>query len=212
MSEPGQIILAVRIDERDSNRKFDARLMVIDHDHVEPELACLAECFRARGAAIDGDEQTCAARVDIADSLDIRTVAFVEPVRNVKERIAAGRAEHAHQERRRCGAIDVVVADDRDLFGVLYGIGKACGRGRHVGQYRRIGHQTPDRGVEKILDFVEGNVASGENAREQFRQAVALADRGSGLHAAQVQPVAPDTAADRALDTEEGSGFGHGGY
>ena len=61
MTEPGEIIKPVGIDDRHCGRQPLVGLMVIDDDDVEAELLCLRQRLDAGGAAVDGDEQVCAA-------------------------------------------------------------------------------------------------------------------------------------------------------
>ena len=81
------------------------------------------------------------ARGEHAHGLDVRPVAFEEPVGNVEDRVEPAGAQHAHQERRRGGAVDVVIAEDRDVLLALDGVGEARGRRRHVGERVGVRHQ-----------------------------------------------------------------------
>jgi hypothetical protein len=67
----------------------------------------------------------------------------------------------------------------------------------------RIGHQLPHGWIEEALDVVGLDAAAGQNARQQLRHTLPLHDRQRARGAALVEPVAPGTAADRALDAEE---------
>ena len=54
-----------------------------------------------------------------------------------------------------------------------------------------IGHQPLDGRIKKGFDAVELDIAAGEDAREQFRQPVALRDGERARMPAVVEPVAP---------------------
>ena len=61
-----------------------------------------------------------------ADRLDIGAVAFENAVRDMHDRIATAKPQEARQQRRGGGAVDVVVAEDRDLLAAQHGVGDAC--------------------------------------------------------------------------------------
>ena len=96
-------------------------------------------------------------------------------------------------------AVDIVVAEDRDALAArstasAMRAAAAC----HVGQHMRIGHQPLEGRIEKGLDLVRLDAAAGEDAREQFRHAVALRDGERARLPALVEPVAPGAAGRRA--------------
>ena len=70
-------------------------------------------------AAIDGDQQLGAALGERADRLDVRPVAFENPVGNMDDRVEPAVAQIAREQRRRGRAVDVVVAEDRDALAAL---------------------------------------------------------------------------------------------
>jgi hypothetical protein len=82
-------------------------------------------------AAIDREQQRGAARGERAHRLDIRAVAFEQAVGNVGQGIDAGVAQKARQQRGRRCAVDIVVAEDRDLLAAHDRIGKPAGCLRH---------------------------------------------------------------------------------
>ncbi len=57
IAEAGEVVLPVRIDQRERARQRLRRLVVIEHDHVEAEAPRLLERLMADGAAIDGDDE-----------------------------------------------------------------------------------------------------------------------------------------------------------
>ena len=168
-----------------------------------PQRARFAQRLDAGGAAIDGDQQRRPALGERAHRLDIRAIAFEQPVGNVDQRLDAALAQKARQQRRRCRAIDVVVAEDRDALAAHDGVGEARRRLRHAGEHVRVGHRALDGRIEKGLDRIDLDIAAGENARQQFGQVVALRDRQRPRRAALVEPVAPSAAGRRVFDAEE---------
>ena len=138
-----------------------------------------------------------------ADRLDVGAVAFENPVRDMHDRIAAAEPHEARQQRRGGRAVDVVVAEDRDLLAAQHRVGDALRRLLHRGDGVRVGHQPPDGRIEERLDLVDLDAAAGEDARQQLGHVVPLRDRKRARRRPLVEPVAPGPAADRALDVEE---------
>ena len=159
--------------------------------------------LEAGRAAIDGDEELRAALGDLAYGIDIGSIALEQPVGDVEERIEPGRAQRAHEKRGRGRAVDVVIAEDRDLLLALDSIGEPHGGAVHVGQRRRIGHQAADARIEKILNPIQRDAAASDDAGKNFRQAVALADGERRLVLAQSAAIAPDAPGHRARDAEK---------
>ncbi len=117
--------------------------------------------------------------------------------------VEPGNAQEARHECRRRRAIDIVVAEDRDGFAAHHRIGDAPRRHRHSGKHVGVRHQPLDGGIEIGLDLIDLDIAPGDDAGQQFRQAVALPDRHRARTAAVIEPVAPGTPGRGALDTEE---------
>jgi hypothetical protein len=130
------------------------------------------------------------------------------------ERHVAG-AQEFGEERRAAGAVDVVVAEDRDRLPALDGIGEARGRGFHVAQLVRIRHEVAEAGAKEARHLVHGNAAAGEHAGEHVRQPMRLRDRGRDRGAQRVAALVPRPAKRRAGDAEKrarrgkGKRFGH---
>ena len=106
-------------------------------------------------------------------------------------RIDAGGAQEDRQQRRRGGAVDVIVAENCDPLATHSSVGHAVRRALHVGETIGIGHQPFERGVEKGFDAIDLDIAPGEDAGEQFRQPVALRDGERARMPAVVESVAP---------------------
>ncbi len=203
MAEPGEIVETVRIDDRDRRRQFFVRLVVIDHDGIEAEATRLGERLETGGAAVDGDQESCPLSGKRPDRLAVRAKALEDAVGNMKQRIEAAMAEKPHQQRHRGGAVDVVIAEDRNALASHDRSRQTLRRGRHVGDSVGVRHQPPDARIEVGLDVGDLDAPSGDDARQQLRQVVALDHRhGAGIGAL-VQPVMPWPPGDRALDAEK---------
>jgi hypothetical protein len=178
--------------------------MMVDHHHVEAELARLRNWLVAGGAAVDGDEERRAARGQRPHRLHVGAVALEQAIRNVDDRLAPAMTQVARERRRRGRAVDVVVAEDGDGFPADDRVGKPRRRCRHVRQHIGIRHQCPYRRIEKGRDLVDLDATPGEDARQQLGHVVvALRDRERTRRTALVEPVTPGAPAHRALDAEE---------
>ena len=62
---------------------------MIEHDHVEAEPARMLEGLVADRAAIDRDDERRALRGEAGDRLDVRAIAFRDPVGDVDDGLAA---------------------------------------------------------------------------------------------------------------------------
>ena len=163
----------------------------------------------AGGAAIDGHQQRRAARGQRPHRLDIRAVAFEQPIGNVDDRLDAAVPQKPRQHGGGCRAVHIVVAENRDALAARHGIGDARRRLRHGGEHIRIGHRALDGRIEKGVDRVGLDVAAGEDARQQFGDLMPLRDRQRPRRAALVEPVAPGAAGRRILDAEEEAILSH---
>ena len=203
MAEARQIVGAVRIDDRNRRRQLLVGLMMIDHHRVEAELLGFTERFQAGGAAIDGHQQLDAALGEGADRVDVRPVAFENPVGNMHQRIEPAVAQIAREQRRRSGAVHVVVAEDGDALLARDRPRQPRGGSRHVGQPLRVRHQPLDAGIEIGLDRLRLDAAAGEHPRQQFRHAGALRNAKRARLPARIQSVAPGAPARGLLHAEE---------
>ena len=206
MAEAGQIVGPVRIDQRVDLGQFVAALMMIDHDHRHAEPPRFGQRLEAGGAAIHRHQQRGALAREHADRLGIGAVAFKDPVGNMNQRVEPAMAQVPRQQRRRGGAVDIVIAEDRDLLAPDRGLRDALGGGFHLGHGVGIGHQFADGRIEKILDRVEFDVAAGQHPRQHFRQLIALRDRQRPRRAPRIEPVAPQFSGRRARDAEKRRG------
>ena len=118
MAEAGEIVEPVRIDQRVDLRQLRAGLVMVDHDDRHAETFCFGERLDAGGAAIDGDEQRGALCGQRTHGFRVGPVALEDAVGNVDQRIKPAMAQMPGQQRRRGRAVDIVVAEDRDLLAV----------------------------------------------------------------------------------------------
>ncbi len=177
MPELGEVIEPVRIDHRERGRQLLVGLVVVDDDHFESESAGLRQRLVAGGAAVDRDEELRPALGERLDRLHVRPISFENAVGNVDQRLDARHAKKQAEQRRRCRAVDVVIAEDRDGLGALDRIGDALRRRFHRGDGVRIGHQPLDGGIEIGLDLLRLDATARDDAGEQLGQGMALDDR-----------------------------------
>ncbi len=123
----------------------------------------------------------------------------------VDDRAAEG-AQQADHQGGAGGAVDVVVAEHADGFAVAHGVGQAFGGGVHVGQRRGVGQQGAQRRVEEIGGVLDPDLAGGQQAADDFRQAEALGDAECDAVLAGAPDPAP--AAQAAADAEDELGQG----
>ena len=176
IAEAGEIVLAVRIDDGHGRRQLRRGKMMIDDDDIDAAPTRWLERLDAGGAAIDGDDQRRAGIGELVDRLEIRAVAFEQPVGDVDDRLEAEALQISIQQSRGSRAVDIVIAEDRDLLLGLDGIGDAGGAGVHIGQHDRVGHQAANGRIEEGARFFRRDAAAGEHARQQVRHVVALGD------------------------------------
>ena len=142
---------------------------MVEDDRVEPKARRLGERLVARRAAIDGDEKLRAALGERADRLDIRAVALDDPVGNMDQVRRAAGAQVLGEERRAAGAVDVVVAEDRDDLAGQDGVGEALGGVLHVAQLVRVRQEVAQLRGKEARHLVHGDAAPGEHPRRARR-------------------------------------------
>src|SRR3974390_762148 len=101
------------------------------------------------------------------------------------------------EQRRRCGAVDIVIAEDRDLFVSYRSVRNSLGGYFHLGHGVRIRHQLADGRIEEIFDRIDLDNTPGGYTRQLFRQLVTLCDRKRPRRAAGMEPVAPQLTGER---------------
>ncbi len=179
-------------------------LVMIEHHHVKAERARLRQGLDAHRAAIDRDQKRRAALREIADRIDVRSVALEDTVGNMQQRIEAAGAQIARQQRRGGRAVHIVVAEDRHASRRAVTASRDPRRGLlHRRQDIRVRHQVPDSRIEIGLHRVRLHAPPRQHPRQQFGHRMALGDGERLRAAALVQPVAPGAAAGGTLDAQE---------
>ena len=117
MAEAGEIVGPVRIHQRVDLGQFIA---ASGDDRSRPPT-CRACRASASGSRLVVPQSTVTSSVaplaaSTAHRLDIGAVAFEDAVGDVDQRIEPAMAQVPGQQRRRGGAVDVVIAEDRDLL------------------------------------------------------------------------------------------------
>ena len=124
---------------------------MVDDDHGHAELARFRQRLEAGGAAIDGDQQRGAFAGKRPHRLDVGAIALKNAVGDVDQGIEPAMAQMPGQQRRGGRAIDVVIAEDRDLLAARGRVGDALRRRLH----RRYGmgiRLICGGGIEEIRD------------------------------------------------------------
>ena len=111
--------------------------------------------------------------------------------------------EIAPQKGRRGGTIHIVIAEDRDAFAPLAGIGKPGGRRIHIGEDGRVRHEVAQARLQKSRRLVLLDAARGKNARDDLGEPLLLGHRQRQCLAALVESRLPAPPAERALDAEK---------
>ena len=109
----------------------------------------------------------------------------------MNQRIQPAMAQVPRKQRRGSGAIDIVVAEDRNLFNPCGGVRDALRGDFHLRHRIGIRHQFADGGVEIILDRIDPDIATRKHPRQHLRQSIALRDRKTQRGAARIEPIAP---------------------
>ena len=185
--------------------------MVVEYDDVEPEPRRFRKRLETDRAAIDGDDELRAGRMKLPHRLDARAIAFGDAVGNPDQRLAAERGQIFAEQRRRAGAVDVVVAEDGDPLAARDRSRQPLGRRRHVGERVRVGHEIAQRRLQVALDRVEFDAAPGEDAGDEVAASGQLRDRLGPRLARRVEPRPPATAGERGFDVEERARHGVAG-
>ena len=117
MAETGEIVGAVRIDDRHRRRQFLVGLMMVEDDNVERRACGLRRAVTWLVVPQSTVTRSLTPRsAKRADGVDIRPVAFENAVRNVDDRIEPAVPQIARQQGRGGGAVDVVIAENRYIF------------------------------------------------------------------------------------------------
>ena len=166
MTKLRKIVLPVRIDHRERRRQRLVGKVMVDDDGLHAEPRGLGERVMAGGAAIDRDEQRRATLGERTHGFDVGPIALEQAVGNVDERREPTVAQEARQRRRRGRAVDIIVAEDRDLFAALDRVRDARRRSRHAGKRIGIWHQRPHGWVKEGKRVLDLHATAGKHARQ----------------------------------------------
>ncbi len=93
---------------------------MVDDDDVEPGFRRRGERRVGRRAAIDGDDHRRAFLLEPEQRRQVRAIALALAIGDVDRDPAARRLDKTLQQGGRCGAVDIVIAEDRDHLVVSY--------------------------------------------------------------------------------------------
>ncbi|MNT66118.1 hypothetical protein D3C72_2041550 [compost metagenome] len=116
MSLAGEIVLTIGIDERIAWRQRCADLVMVDDDHVDTAPCRHLKRLVAGRAAVDGDDEAGAVVDQLFDRLWVGPISLEDTIRDIDFRIEPEMLEEARHQRRRCGAVDIVIAEDHHLL------------------------------------------------------------------------------------------------
>ncbi len=203
MTLPGDVVLAVRIDDGMHGGELLVGLVMVDDEHVGAEILRPLKRLEARRAAIDGDDETRAFPHEKLDRRRVGPIALRNAIGNVD---AVGRvvvSEEAREQCRGARAVDVIVAEDGNRFPLFDCIREAPDELVHIGEARRIGHQRFQCRIEKHGNVVLGNAARGQHAPQEFGQPMCLADGERELCLAGVEMLPPHESSRGLRHAEE---------
>ena len=125
-----------------------------DGDRSRPRT-CRAACASASGSMLVVPQSTVTSSVaplrgERAHRFGVGAIALEQPVGNVDQRIEPAMAQMPGEQRRRGRAVDIVVAEDRDLLAAHGRIRDALGGGLHLRHREGIGHQLADGRIEEV--------------------------------------------------------------
>src|SRR6516165_5743741 len=198
------LVEPVRVDDGCRARQLRFGHMMIDNDDLEPGRGGIGEGQMGVRPAIDGDDEARSFRAETQQRRRVWAVAFAQTIRNVDARPASDGCKKTHQQRRRCRAVDIVVAEDSDGLALAHGSHEPCRRSLHVAQMRRVGELVAQARCEKTVRMVMVDAALSEQPTNNFRQCQAYGDRLTFRNVARPQP--PATTANRPLYPQKVSG------
>src|SRR5262249_47056437 len=198
-----KVVGAVGVNDRDGVRQFLITLVMINHHWVDTAPFGLGKWLEARDAAINGNQQLYAALGERPDCIHIRAVAFKDSIGNMDDRVQPAVAEVTGQQRGCSGAVDIVVAENGNGLVPCDAVRNSRCRRLHVSQRIWIRHQALDGWIEETIDLVDIDIAAGEDARQQFGEAISLRNRQRARRSALIEALSPRPAGQRPFDTKK---------
>ena len=141
------LVEPIGVDQSDRLRELGGTFMMVDHDHLDPGAMRHVKRFKGHRAAIDGNHQIAALLAEPDQRLSRGAIALHQPVRNIIASLQSEIAEQADQQGGTGCAVDIIVAEYRNLFLVADRLAQAFRCRFHVAEDGRIGHETPNRRV-----------------------------------------------------------------
>ncbi len=142
----------------------------------------------------------CALVLEGDERRRVRPIALALPVRDIDDDARAGRLEEAAEQRRRCRAIDIVVAEHGDRLAPLERFDKARHGLVHVEEVRGIGQLVLEARLEEALGRVGTYAAARQKTADKLGTGNALRDREP--RALVARALAPQAPRERALDPQ----------
>ena len=141
-------VVPLRVDDGQRLRQLGVWFVVIRDDQVDAELVRPPPGVGAANAAIDGDDQLNAIRVQSLDRDRQKPITVLQPLGDEMDDIRAEHFECAAQDDGGGDAVHVVVAVDRNPLVAGDRRDNSIDRSAHVGQQHRI-VQVIERRIEK---------------------------------------------------------------
>src|SRR5262245_63044935 len=117
--------------------------MMIRDDHVDSQLSRAPDHFAGPNTRIHADDERHTFRARTLDNLGAHAVAFLEPVRHMKQSNTARQLDRLLQRYHRRGSVHVIVAVDKNFF-----------PGNHGAPYPldSLRHSTHEEWIVQIFD------------------------------------------------------------
>ncbi len=111
---------------------------MVRDDEIHPELTGPPSRLGAANAAVHRNHQRDALGVQAIDRGRLQAVAVAQPLRDEVHDVAADELQRAPEDDRRCDAVDVVIAVDRDPLLARHPRHDAIDGDAHVGERHRV--------------------------------------------------------------------------
>ena len=112
--------------------------MVIRDDQIEPERARVCSGFHSSNAAVDRDDEMHLLGREAIERRRLQSITIPQTLGDEMDDVGAKQFERASQNDRRCDAVHVVIAVDRDALAFGDRAEDAIHRDCHVRQRERI--------------------------------------------------------------------------
>ena len=127
-------IRALGVDHGIGARHAAAQFVVIGDDEIQADVARVLRFGNRARAAIHGNRQAHAIRLQFVERPGVQAIAFLKAVRDVDTAVCAQRGQHFLQQRTGRHTIAIVIAVDGDGLTAADGAHDALDRQRHIAQ------------------------------------------------------------------------------